>query len=147
MSTLSGLHRKTRKSYRTDVNNPDAAAICDGCGFLVNHGHLREKRDYRGGSVPVGLGLWVCATCDDVPNPFYSKLVLAPDPVPVDNPRSPAPDSTSNSGYGYLVTGDGNFLVTDQDTWDWSWLITQNASIDSTSEAARYAALQNVSWR
>lgn len=119
MSTLSPLHRKTRKPFIVDMQNPDAAAICDGCGFLVNHGHLRERRDYRGGSVPVGIGLWVCATCDDVPNPYYSKLVLAPDPVPVKNPRSPAPNSINNSGYGYIVTENGGYLVTDTGlNWD-----------------------------
>ena len=35
----------------------------------MQHTHLREKKDYRGGSVPVGLGVYVCASCDDVPQP------------------------------------------------------------------------------
>lgn len=125
MSALSSLHRQKRRKYNLDVNNPDAAAICDGCGFLVNHEHLRKQMDYRGGSVPVWTGTYVCASCQDVPNPYYSKLVLAPDPVPVDHPRSPDPDSVANSGYGYLVTESGNYLVTTVDTWDWAWIGTQ----------------------
>lgn len=50
--------------------------------------------EFRGGSAPVGTGLMVCGTCDDVPNPYFSKQVLAPDPVPV---RRPRPDDRGDS--------------------------------------------------
>lgn len=130
MSRLSGLKRQKREAWRVDQNNPDASAICDGCGFLVNYSHLRKQMDYRGGSVPVWTGTWVCATCQDVPNPFYSKLVLAPDPVPVDHPRSPSPSSIANSGFGYLVTeSGGDFLVNENDTWNWGWIATQDSPV------------------
>lgn len=82
-----GRGKKHRTQPTFDAKSPRGIAICDGCGFLVQHSHLREKKDYRGGSVPVGLGLYVCASCDDVPQPYYSRLLLRPDPVPLRNPR------------------------------------------------------------
>ena len=87
MSRLSPLHRRSREAIVTDVHDPRAVAVCDGCGMWTMHDHLVERRDYRGGAVPVGLKIWVCGVCDDVPNPYFSKMVLGPDPVPVDHPR------------------------------------------------------------
>ena len=84
-----GRGKKHRTQPTFDAKSPRGLAICDGCGFMVQHSHLREKKDYRGGSVPVGLGLYVCASCDDVPQPYYSRLLLRPDPVPL---RNPSPD-------------------------------------------------------
>lgn len=84
-----------RRAPEFDPKNPRAIAICDGCGFLVQHDELREQKDYRGGSTPVGLGIWVCGTCLDRPQPYYKKQVLPPDPVPVDKPR---PDTASGPG-------------------------------------------------
>jgi len=55
------------------------------------HDHLVEKKEFRGGAVPVGTNLYVCGVCDDVPNPYYSMLVLPPDPVPIKNPRPENP--------------------------------------------------------
>jgi hypothetical protein len=125
VSQLSPLNRKRRAAPVIDAKHPRALAICDGCGFQVNHDHLREKMEYRGGSTPVGTGLYVCASCDDVPQPFFRKLVLPPDPVPVSNPR-PDDRSGAASGFGYLVTSSsgGDFLVTSNDTWDWQWIGT-----------------------
>lgn len=87
MSRLSPLHLKTRAAIDIDVRNPRAVAVCDGCGMWTMHDHLVERKEYRGGSVPVGTGLWVCGVCDDVPNPYFSKMVLGPDPVPIQNAR------------------------------------------------------------
>ena len=87
MSQLSPLHRRARAPIDIDVKSPRSVAVCDGCGMWTMHGHLVEKMEYRGGSVPVGTNLYVCGVCDDVPNPYYSKLVLPPDPVPIKNPR------------------------------------------------------------
>jgi hypothetical protein len=125
MSMLSPLHRKRRVKATPNPNDPQGFAICDGCGFQVPHNHLRERMDFRGGNAPVGLGLWVCGVCDDVPQPYYQKQVLPPDPIPLVNPRPPSAAGRS-SGYGYLVTSSngGNFLVTTHDTWDWSWIGT-----------------------
>lgn len=90
MQYAYGKGRKRRQPPKFDARDPRGLAICDGCGFLVQHSHLREKMDYRGGAVPVGLGLRVCASCDDVPQPYYRRQLLRPDPVPLHNPR---PDS------------------------------------------------------
>lgn len=87
MQYAFGRGRKFRTQPKFDARDPRGIAICDGCGFLVQHLHLREKKDYRGGSVPVGLGIYVCASCDDVPQPYYRRQLLRPDPVPLRNPR------------------------------------------------------------
>ena len=87
MSRLSPLHRRARAPIDIDVKSPRSVAVCDGCGMWTMHAHSVEKMEDRGGSVPVGTNLYVCGVCDDVPNPYYSKLVLPPDPVPIKNPR------------------------------------------------------------
>lgn len=87
MSRLSPLNRKSRAPIVIDPKNPDSVAVCDGCGRWTMHDHLVEKKEYRGGVTPVGTGFYVCGVCDDVPNPYFSKMVLAPDPVPIPNPR------------------------------------------------------------
>ena len=97
--------RRSRPAPRFDARDPRAIAICDGCGFQVQHNILREKMEYRGGSTPVGTGLLVCPRCDDVPNPMGQLQVLPPDPVPVRNPR---PDFTPT---WYLLTEDGDILT------------------------------------
>lgn len=129
MSALSPLHRKYRERPIVSWRDPAALAICDGCGFLVNHRHLREKVQYRGGNSPEPTGLFVCATCDDVPQPYFKKQVLPPDPVPVINPR-PDDQAGKSSGYGYLTTNSDNsvYLVTTVDEWDWQWLGTINSA-------------------
>lgn len=94
MSKLSPLNRQYRQKVSVNPNDPGGVAMCDGCGFWVNYSELRERRQYRGGWTPVGTGLFVCATCDDVPQPYYRKQVLPPDPVPLLNPR-PDPSVTA----------------------------------------------------
>lgn len=91
-----GRGRKHRTQPKFDAKSPQGLGICDGCGFLVQHAHLREKKDYRGGTVPVGLSLYVCASCDDVPQPYYKRLLLKPDPVPLRNPRPDSQDAQTN---------------------------------------------------
>lgn len=97
MQYAYGRGKKHRTGPEFDAKDPRAIAICDGCGFLVQHTHLREKKDYRGGSTPVGLKLYVCASCDDVPQPYYSRLLLRPDPVPVRNPRPDSQDAQTDA--------------------------------------------------
>ena len=109
MQYAYGRGRRRRTQPKFDAHDPRAIAICDGCVFLVQHSHLREKKDYRGGSVPVGLGVWVCASCDDVPQPYYRRQLLRPDPVPVRNPR---PDY--NPTY-YILDEDGIQRIISQD--------------------------------
>ena len=97
MQYAFGQGRKRRTQPEFDAKNPRAVAICDGCGFLVQHTHLREKKDYRGGTVPVGLGIYVCASCDDVPQPYYRRLLLRADPIPVRNPRPDSQDAQTDA--------------------------------------------------
>ncbi len=80
-------HTGIRQRIKIDVKDPRGLAICDGCGLPTMHYHLREKKEYRGGMSPVGTGLMVCAQCDDVPQPYFQRQVLRPDPVPLVNPR------------------------------------------------------------
>ena len=97
MQYAHGQGRKRRTKPKFEADNPKGIAICDGCGFLVQHNHLREKKDYRGGTTPVGLSLMVCASCDDVPQPYYRRLLLKPDPVPLKNPRPDSNDAQTNA--------------------------------------------------
>lgn len=108
MQYAFGKGRKRRTEPRFNARDPRGIAICDGCGFLVQHSHLREKKEYRGGSVPVGTGLMVCASCDDVPQPYFRRQLLRPDPVPLRNPR---PDSTDS----YYIITEANEIITSED--------------------------------
>jgi len=92
-----GRGKKHRTQPNFDAKSPHGLAICDGCGFMVQHTELREKKDYRGGTTPVGISLQVCASCDDVPQPYYSRLLLRPDPVPLRNPRPDSQDAQTNA--------------------------------------------------
>lgn len=114
MQYAFGRGRKRRTKPEFDAQSPRAIAICDGCGFLVQHDHLREKKDYRGGSTPVGLKLYVCASCVDVPQPYFSRLLLRPDPVPVRNPRpdfNPTSFVLDENGVQRIVTQDDDPIV------------------------------------
>ncbi len=93
MSRLSPLNRRQRVLVHVDPKHPVGVAMCDGCGLWVNAPHLRQRMEYRGGWSPVGTGLWVCGACDDVPQPYYRRQVLGPDPVPLAHPR-PDPSVT-----------------------------------------------------
>lgn len=104
MSRLSPLNRQFRDKVHVDPRNPRGVAMCDGCGFWVNYPELRERQEYRGGWAPVGTGLYVCKTCDDVPQPYYRRQVLAPDPVPLLNPRIDPSVTNVTAGTGTSPT-------------------------------------------
>ena len=116
-----------------DPQRPSAFAICDQCGFLVNHRDLRWEMQYRGNKIEK-TGFLVCPTCWDEPNPTLQPKVLPPDPVPVLNPRAeplhiyvpsvafaalPAPvlnltawvNDSRTRKVGVIVTGGGSFKV------------------------------------
>ncbi len=133
-ANLSFKGWKARPAYVIDPANPQAMAVCDGCGFWQNHSQLVKHMAYRGGTTPVWDGLLVCARCDDVPNPApqFSRLRLNPDPVPVLNPRV---EQATVSSYGYWVDNSGNYinLLPSADTWGGDyvqtvsdWQMTQN---------------------
>jgi hypothetical protein len=77
--------------YRFSRSNPDPRAICDRCGFEVNHSSLSEQVEYRGGEAPVGIGILVCPACYDKPQPYFARPRVKNDPTPVTNPRPPIP--------------------------------------------------------
>lgn len=114
------LQRRPRTPLVIDPKDPRAVGVCDGCGFWLNYKDLRKDMQYRGGSVPVWTGFLVCDKCLDVPNPApqFKRLVLPPDPVPVENPRPEVPTPTL-SGFNYLVTETGAYFNTlnSADTW------------------------------
>lgn len=97
MQYAYGKGRKHRTQPQFDAKSPHGLAICDGCGFMVQHTELREKKDYRGGTTPVGLSLRVCSSCDDIPQPYYRRLLLKPDPIPLRNPRPDTQDAVTNA--------------------------------------------------
>ena len=77
-----------RPHGRAKVNsrNPEAFAICDGCGFLYNHSELRWQFQW-GGNKLVNLRQLVCRRCNDLPQTQLRAIVLPADPMPVMNPR------------------------------------------------------------
>lgn len=116
MSRLSPLNRKgPRQRLQTGWTfNPVGFAICDGCGLPTMYNTLRPHMQYRGGLTPEADGLMVCARCDDVPQPYFQLQVLAPDPVPLQNPRpdDPGPqcgniELENDDGEVELEDGDG----------------------------------------
>lgn len=115
MSRLSPLNRKYRQKVRIDKNSPEAVAMCQGCGFWVLNRDLVQAMDYRGGWSPVPTGLWVCATCDDVPQPYFQRQVLPADPYPVPNafpdPNVTVPNGPANSGWAYLTDTNNNIFT------------------------------------
>lgn len=118
--TMPGMHRRVRWKARggrsVDPYNTRGMGQCDGCGFVVHWDELREQKDYRGGSVPVGLGWFVCRTCFDAPQPYYRLQVLRPDPVPLKHPRNiyiPAFNIITEDGEN-ILTEDGDFITVGQ---------------------------------
>jgi len=66
--------------------NPRAFAICDRCGFLVNHHQLQWQFDYAGAGL-INKRILVCTPCLDTPQNQLRSIVLPADPVPIENPR------------------------------------------------------------
>ena len=76
------------KLGRAKINsrNPQAAAICDACGFAFSHTELRWQMAWSGNKL-VNLKQLVCRRCNDIPNQQLRAIVLPADPMPVLNPR------------------------------------------------------------
>jgi len=66
--------------------NPRAFAICDRCGFLVNHHQLQWQFDYAGAGL-INKRILVCNPCLDTPQNQLRAIVLPQDPTPINNPR------------------------------------------------------------
>lgn len=92
---------------RISSRNPQAAAVCDGCGFIYTHSTLAFKREWAG-NVLINTKQLVCRKCNDVPNQQLRALIIPADPMPIMNPR------TNN-----WQAAEGNFRTTSgQDTTD-----------------------------
>jgi hypothetical protein len=95
MQVQRSIRRAFRRKPIANPRNPRARGICQGCGLECYRDEMQEQRDYRGGSAPVPTGVWKCRRCIDVPQPYFKKQVLPPDPVPV---RKPFPDDGADDG-------------------------------------------------
>lgn len=72
---------------RVSACNPQAAAICDRCGFVFNHARLRWQFDWRGAAL-MNTRQLVCDTCYDKPQQQLRAVVIPADPMPIMNPRT-----------------------------------------------------------
>jgi hypothetical protein len=81
---------------KVDPQHPAAFAICDRCGFLINHRDLKADTQYMGREI-LPTGYLVCESCNDIPNPTLRPAKLPADPVPIRNPRAEVhgPDKTT----------------------------------------------------
>ena len=80
--------------------NPQAAAICDGCGFVFSHSELRFQLQWSGNKL-VNLKQLVCRRCNDIPQTQLRAIVLPADPIPILNPR---PEQYERAETDYRLT-------------------------------------------
>lgn len=66
--------------------NPEAAGVCDNCGFIYQRHELRWQLQWSGNKL-VNLRQLVCRRCNDIPQTQLRAIVLPADPMPVINPR------------------------------------------------------------
>jgi hypothetical protein len=71
---------------RISATNPQAAGICDRCGFVYTHSTLRWQFDWAGASL-INKRILVCNPCYDEPQQQLRAIVIPADPVPIQNPR------------------------------------------------------------
>lgn len=71
---------------KVNSRNPEAFAICDGCGALYNHSELRWQLEWAGNKL-LNKKQLVCRRCNDIPNTQLRAIVLPADPMPIMNPR------------------------------------------------------------
>ena len=71
---------------RVSASSPQAAAVCDRCGFVYQHSLLNWQFDYAGASL-INKRLLVCRTCYDTPQEQLRAVVIPADPMPIINPR------------------------------------------------------------
>lgn len=105
---------------RVDPLHPQAFAVCQRCGFWINHVDGNWQHQWRGSRL-ANTRLFVCDRCLDRPAAFLKSLVLPPDPVPIAFPF-PENFTIANAGgglspevltYHYLTDDDGNILYDD----------------------------------
>ena len=73
---------------RISARSPQAAGQCDRCGLVYTHASLRWQFQWSGPNL-INTGLLVCRHCEDVPQEQLRSIVIAADPIPIQNPRPP----------------------------------------------------------
>lgn len=71
---------------RISARSPQAAAVCDRCGGVLNHADLSWQFDWAGAGL-INKRLLVCGPCMDTPQQQLRSIVLPADPTPIMNPR------------------------------------------------------------
>lgn len=71
---------------RVNPTSPEAAGICDRCGFKYSLRDLVGQREWRGPRL-MDIRVKVCPKCTDIPFIFNKPIIYPPDPVPVRDPR------------------------------------------------------------
>lgn len=85
------MSRRQSKFSVVNAGDPQAGGQCDRCGFWYPIRSLTWQMEYA------GVGLWnkrilVCTTgnrCYDIPQEQLRTLILPPDPVAIQNARTP----------------------------------------------------------
>jgi hypothetical protein len=71
---------------RISAKNPQAAAVCDRCGGVVNHVDLSWQFDWAGAGL-INKRLLVCDHCNDEPQQQLRAIKLPADPTVIMNAR------------------------------------------------------------
>lgn len=71
---------------KVSSRDPQAAGVCDNCGFIYQLTELRWQMQWSGNKL-VNLRQLVCRRCNDIPQTQLRAIVLPADPMPVLNPR------------------------------------------------------------
>lgn len=71
---------------RISAKNPQAAAVCDRCGHVLNHVDLQWQFDWAGAGL-INKRLLVCGHCNDRPQQQLRSIVLPADPPVIMNAR------------------------------------------------------------
>ncbi len=71
---------------RVNPRSPRAWAICDDCGFTLNHEDLSWQYEWQGPRL-VNQRLLICDRCQDQPQPQLRTIVIPQDPPAILNPR------------------------------------------------------------
>jgi Putative Ig domain len=81
----------------TNPSNPQAQGVCDRCGIWTQRYKLRNQFAWRGSAL-MPTYIFVCSDCYDTPNEQLRAIVLSPDPVPIEQPRTESFFSDEQSG-------------------------------------------------
>ena len=72
---------------RINPSSPQAAAVCDRCGFVLSHSQLGWQMDWMGAKLG-NKRLLVCSRCMDRPQEQLRAIIIPADPMPVIQPRT-----------------------------------------------------------